>query len=194
MVLPRVLDLAKRLTADALSGGGYAVDATVGNGYDTVHLARHVGMGGHVYGYDVQAEALAAARRRLEASGCRERVTLTLAGHEHLGETLPGGVRGNIRAVMFNLGFLPGGDKSCITLPETTLAALEAACRVLAPGGVLTIVLYSGHGGGQEEAEAVTAWASGLDARAFMVVAYGPVNQHNAPPQLIAVEKLERTP
>jgi SAM-dependent methyltransferase len=189
MVLPRVLDFAKQLTAAALYEGGVAVDATVGNGHDTLHLARLVGEGGHVYGYDIQDEALAAARRRLEGAGMSRRVTLQCAGHEHLAAALPPAVHGQVRAAMFNLGYLPGGDKSMTTEPDTTLRALDAAGRVLAPGGVLTVVLYTGHAGGLEEAEAVARWAAGVDEHAFRVVAYRPVNQRSVP-QVIAVERL----
>ncbi len=132
-----------------LQPGEVAVDATVGNGHDTLFLAQQVGAQGHVYGFDIQEEALARTRRRLEEAGLRDRVTLLQMGHEHMAEAVPAAWHGRIGAVMFNLGYLPGGsDRTCITRPQTTVPALEAALRLLRPGGVLTVVAYRGHPGG----------------------------------------------
>src|SRR5690606_8250875 len=76
MMLPSILSLSKQLIRQALQPGNAAVDATVGNGHDTLFLAETVGAAGRVYGFDIQAEALQAARRRLEAANLEGRVTL----------------------------------------------------------------------------------------------------------------------
>lgn len=189
MILAPVLEFARQTIRAAVTQGGAAVDATVGNGHDTTFLARTVGSGGHVLGIDIQAEALDRARERLQHAGVSERVTLLQAGHERLAALVK--ERGNVpvQGVMFNLGYLPGGDKTVVTRPATTVQALQGACDVLAPGGVVTIVLYTGHPGGQEEAEAVEAWTAALDQRAFHVLSYRYVNQRNAPPRLLVIEK-----
>lgn len=192
MTLEPILDFAKRTVAHALAPGAVAVDATVGNGYDTCFLAECVGNEGHVYGFDVQAQAISNTRGRLAAAGVLERVTLVEAGHETMDAHLPSGVEGCVAAVMFNLGYLPGSDKTCITRPETTLSALDASLRFLAPGGVLSAVLYTGHDGGAAEAKAVTAWARARDAADFRVLSYRFLNRPNSPPRLLAIEKRRR--
>lgn len=189
LVLPSVLKRAHQIVGSVLRPGDVAVDATAGNGHDTVRLARSVGRDGQVYGFDVQEEALRRTRERLEAEGMAERVTLFQRGHETMRETLPEEVHGQIHAVMFNLGYLPGSDKICITRPETTIPALRATLALLSEGGVVTVVLYSGHEGGQREAEAVRVWMTELDQETFHVLSYRFVNQQNNPPELFVIEK-----
>ena len=185
----RVLDFTHRLLADAVTDGGYAVDATVGNGHDTVHLAERVGAGGHVWGFDIQAEAIAATRARLAGGGLHRRCTLTQADHGTMLDHLPAEVHRRVQAVTFNLGYLPGaGRKSVITRPETTVPALEAAASLLAPKGLLTVVLYTGHPGGQAEADAVEAWAQARPPDAWRVLRYAFVNVPRRPPYLLALQ------
>ena len=94
---------------------------------------------------------------------------------------------GGVAAAVFNLGYLPGAGKTCITKPATTLAALERALAWLAPGGLVTVVCYPGHPGGAEEGEAVRGWAAGLAAADYQAMVYGYLNQPSAPPFLVAV-------
>lgn len=154
---PPLTHTAQQRVAAHLCDGSLAVDATVGNGHDTVFLARQVGPSGHVWGFDVQAQALARARASLAEHGLERRVTLLQRGHQELQATLPATARGQLAAVMFNLGYLPGGDKQLTTLPDTTLTALRAAIEELAPNGILSVLAYRGHPGGQAEAAAVAA-------------------------------------
>lgn len=192
MPIPPVLDFAHALAARAVEPGGLAIDATVGNGHDTLFLARQVGDTGRVLGFDVQEEAIEQTRRRLESEGVEASVHLIHEGHETMKNHLETSHQGDVQAVMFNLGYLPGGDHSVITRPKTTLQALEDSSTILRPGGVITIVVYSGHEGGAEEAEAVRKWASALPQHTFTALSYGYINHGNDPPQLIAVEKTGR--
>jgi ubiquinone/menaquinone biosynthesis C-methylase UbiE len=156
--------LAHGHVAEVLRPGDVAIDATAGNGYDTVFLAERVGDAGKVLAFDVQAEAIAAARTRVESAGLTGRVEFLHGSHATiLGHAAPG----SVAAVMFNLGYFPGGDHSVITRTGETLAALEAALLVLRPGGVLTVVCYPGHEGGDEESAAVAEWSEGLKAVGF---------------------------
>ncbi|MGM0595230.1 MAG: class I SAM-dependent methyltransferase, partial [Pseudomonadota bacterium] len=138
--------------AERLADGDCVVDATVGNGHDTLFLARCVGESGSVYGLDIQQTALASADRRLCAAGLAQRVSLYHAGHEAMALALPATLQGRLKAVVFNLGYLPGGDKSRTTGSRTTLAALEQAREWLGSGGVISVLAYTGHPGGREEA------------------------------------------
>ncbi len=189
MPIHSVLDFAHVLVRRALEPDDVALDATVGNGHDTVVLAEAVGDGGRVFGFDVQEEAIEQTRARLAEEEPPADVELLQAGHENLHRHLPEALHGRVGAVMFNLGYLPGSSSSLTTAPETTIPALDAAVKVLRPDGVVTVVLYTGHEGGEEEAEAVDEWAAELKQIQFQVLSYQFVNQQNDPPRLVAVEK-----
>jgi SAM-dependent methyltransferase len=144
-----------------------------------------------VVGFDVQADALTAARERIEsrAPDASDRLRLVHAGHETVADHLDEDDQGGVGAIMFNLGYLPGGDHSMTTEPATTRRALAASRDLLRPGGVITIVAYPGHEGGEEEAEAVAAWGASLPGEDFLVLSYRLANQTADPPRLYAVEK-----
>ncbi|MCW8874788.1 MAG: 16S rRNA (cytosine(1402)-N(4))-methyltransferase [Gammaproteobacteria bacterium] len=161
--------MAQAAVAERLAPGMHAIDATVGNGHDTLFLARQVGATGQVYGFDLQACALAAASARLLAAGVADRVRLIHAGHETMAERLPARLRGGVQAIMFNLGYLPGSDRQCITRAVSSLQALRQALEWLAPGGLLTVLAYRGHAGGAEEADAVARWLQGLEPSLYQV-------------------------
>ena len=172
-----LLEQAHRLLAAAIQSGDVVVDATIGNGHDTLHLARCVGPEGLVIGFDVQDAALLATRERLEAGGFVGQVVLLRAGHETMATAVPETLTEQERdpddrlsAVCFNLGYLPGSDRSIITQPKTTVAALRTSVDLLKPGGIITAVLYPGHPGGAEERNDVLAWACGLPDGRFGVI------------------------
>lgn len=179
-----LLAMAHALVAGWAGPGDVVVDATVGNGHDTEVLARLVGPAGRVVGFDVQEQALEATRARLAAAGLA--AELVHMSHARLGEHVPDAVA----AVMFNLGYLPGGDKSLVTTTGQTMSGLEAALARLRPGGGMTVMCYPGHPGGAQEADAVTGWAGALDPRRYRVLRCEQLNPAGpaAPPFLIAVE------
>ena len=189
MPLLTVLEYSHAVVAEVLLPGEVAVDATVGNGHDTLFLAQKVGPQGKVYGFDIQERALAAAERRLRDAGVHRQVQLFLSGHERLKEVLPREEHGRVKAVMFNLGYLPGGDKGLVTQPGTTIQALTAALDVLAPGGRISVVAYPGHPTGQVETEELLTFSRRLDQRLCHVLCYQFLNQVNSPPLLLVFEK-----
>jgi SAM-dependent methyltransferase len=193
--LPTAVRWSHALLAPRLRAGDAVVDATAGNGHDTVFLARQVLPGGRVFAFDVQAEAIEATRSQVARNQSRAEtaaVTLIHAGHEEVGNRLPVELKGGIRAFMFNLGWLPGSDKTRITRTVTTLAALRAALDWLAEGGLITIVCYPGHEGGAAEAVAVEEWAGGLPANSFEAQKVAFLNFDGAPPRCVVVRKRTR--
>lgn len=154
----RLTEQAHDVLAAAVRAGDTVVDATVGNGYDTLFLARAVGASGAVFGFDIQAPALANAQQRLNAAAIAQRVTLIRANHADMHRFIPAHLHGRIAAVMFNLGYLPGGDHNLITRASTTEAAVSVAWSMLRPGGRLSVVAYRGHAGGTHEASVVQSW------------------------------------
>lgn len=194
--LPTAVRWSHALLAPRLRPGDVVVDATAGNGHDTLFLAQRVLPGGRVFAFDVQAAALESTRARIADSGpgaaALEAVTLVRAGHQELERHLPRDCQGRIRAFMFNLGWLPGSDKTCITRAETTLAALDAAIAWLAEGGLITIVCYPGHEGGDVESRDVERWAGRLPPDRFEAQSLAFLNLDGAPPRCIVVRRRTR--
>ena len=158
VVSKRLTEQAHEVVAAAVRAGDTAVDATVGNGHDTLYLAKAVGASGAVFGFDIQPQALARAQQRLDAAAVGKSVTLFCASHADMHRFIPGHLHGRIAAVMFNLGYLPGGDHDVVTRASSTEAALSIAWSMLRPGGRLSVLAYRGHAGGADEASAVHGW------------------------------------
>jgi SAM-dependent methyltransferase len=166
--------------------GDHVVDATCGNGHDTLLLAYLVGSNGRVWAFDIQAKALEATAARLADAGSFESVVLVHGGHE----TMSGHCSGPLKAVVFNLGYLPGGDRTIVTRPESTLAALEQALEILGPGGVAVITLYPGHAGGDQERMALETQLTQLSPAGFHVWRMGQMNVPATAPYLILIQKV----
>ncbi|MEW5785629.1 MAG: class I SAM-dependent methyltransferase [Bacillota bacterium] len=183
----KITELAHRQVAEALHGGGrcLAVDATAGGGRDTLFLARLVGPGGHVYTFDIQQEALDQTAALLKQACLTDRVTLVRAGHERMAEYIENAVS----AVVFNLGYLPGGDKSIATSSETTLIALRQALHLLRPGGIVTVIAYPGHALGKIEREAVFEFCRSLHSNTYAVSHLTLINREYEPPELFSITK-----
>ncbi len=179
---------AKRWIAARLYPGDGAIDATVGNGHDTLFLASRVGEDGRVFAFDVQAEAIEAARRRLRRAGLDQRVCWHLKGHQHMAESISPAWHSRLRAAMFNLGYLPGGDKQRVTRTATTIAALEQAIDLVVTGGRITVIAYTGHPGGKEEADSLRSWLGRQSADLISWHRVRPIGRRQ-PPQLFLIEK-----
>jgi predicted methyltransferase len=186
-----LLETAHEVVIRHLSAGDFAVDATVGNGHDTVFLAGCVGENGQVFGFDIQAQAVETTRQRLQVHECLPQVSLFHGSHALMAEFLPKHLLGQIAVVMFNLGYLPGGDKTVITDTNTTLLALDAAYGLLAEGGVITVLAYPGHAGGDRELVAVEAWCQRQEAAQQMRVEVFNSSHHQpTAPLLLVLYKL----
>ncbi len=183
-MLPNVLEVARRLIRERIAEGETVVDATMGNGNDTLFLAQLVGAGGRVIAYDIQPEAVEKTSARLEREGVREWVELRLASHEEIGK-----IEEPVGAIMFNLGYLPGGDKTVTTTAESTIRAIQAGLARLRPEGIMTIMVYWGHPAGVKEKDAVEALCESLDQSQVLVLKYQYVNQQNQAPFLLAIER-----
>lgn len=164
-----------------------ALDATVGNGFDTCFLAECAGEDGMVWGFDIHD--MQEAHKQVWAKKLESRVRLIQAGHETLREHLPESLHHHVHAIMFNLGYLPRAEKHYITKANTTIPALDQSLHFLAPQGIITVVCYLGHEGGQEETNAVMEWASALPQSEFAVLHSRFINQRGLPPELVAIYK-----
>lgn len=180
--LQRPTALAQLLLGRSIQPGDLVIDATAGNGHDTLFLARAVGDAGRVLAFDVQAEALDATRRRLEDAALGGRVELVRESHAKLADHAESG---SVAAVMFNLGYLPGQDHALTTIAEETLTALDASRRVLRRGGLISVVCYPGHAAGETEADAVMEWFLQRAAEGWKVTRHGAIGCRRAAPFLL---------
>ncbi|MBC8079484.1 MAG: class I SAM-dependent methyltransferase [Gorillibacterium sp.] len=185
-----VLSFARKLIEERIERGEPAVDATAGNGVDTLFLAKASGRKGTIYAFDIQEKALDRTRQRLSAENGISDVHVMCMSHHLMEDVVPACFHGKVAAIMFNLGYLPDGeDKDVITQTDTTLLALEAALRLLRANGIITIVLYPGHPGGAEETDAVIAWANDLPMNRFDAMIYRFVNRDPNAAYLLAIIK-----
>ena len=176
---------ARELISAALLNGARAIDATMGNGHDTQWLCQLVGPQGHVWAFDIQQGALDHTKARLEACGMAGRATLVRDGHQNMAKW----VTGPVAAIVSNLGWLPGADKSTRTQPDTTICAAEAGLTLLGEGGLMTICVYPGHEEGAVELERLRAWAAQLPPQRYDAMIRAYVNQPNDPPVMFAVRR-----
>lgn len=185
-VIKNSLYQSHEIAARTVKPGDHVIDATCGNGGDTLFLAGLAGEEGKVYSFDIQQEALDRTSDKLKKEGMYDRVELIHDSHERMDDY----VKEKVRCVMFNLGYLPGGDHSIGTKGESTIAAVKRAMELLVVNGIITIVVYYGGDSGFDEKEEVLEFIKTIDCRQFTVSKTEFVNQINCPPILICIEKL----
>jgi len=190
MILKPILAFAHTLLESALEPGDIAIDCTMGNGKDTIFLASLVGESGYVFAFDIQVSAIENTKKRLKQSGVPAAgVELIQAGHEYLQEHIPADALAKCKAAVFNLGYLPGGDKQICTAPHTTIAAIETLLYTLAPGGLIILVVYPGHSQGELEAAELLKFCESVPREVANVIVYRILNNPSQPPFIIALEK-----
>jgi predicted methyltransferase len=189
MKLERILPFARRLMEQAIAPGDIVVDGTIGNGHDTVFLSKLVGETGRVYGFDIQELAIQATTSRLIENQLMQRVTLLHKSHEQMKDSIPQKDHGKISGAIFNLGYLPGGDKSIVTQSKSTISAVEQLLEIMAPEGIIVLVIYHGHEKGAVERDELLYFCQQLDQNLAYVLQYQFINQINSPPFIIAIEK-----
>jgi len=178
-----ILQIAKDRLAEAANPRGVYVDFTMGKGRDTAFLCS-LCPEGRVYAFDVQESALEQTTAYLGGLGVAN-ARLILASHDRFAEYVSGPIDGGL----FNLGFLPGGDRSLTTRRETTLRAVEGALAALKIGGVLGVAVYPGHEEGRLEGEALQAFFAGVPKSAADVFLYRLLNVPDSPYMLVAEKR-----
>lgn len=186
--MTRLTDHAHELISAVLHPGETAIDATAGNGHDTCFLCQAVGPSGRVYAIDIQETALNQTAELLTEANCFQ-CELICCNHSQLHEVIPSACLNATGAIMFNLGYLPGGDHSLITQQSSTLTALKAAKEFLRPGGIMTILAYPGHPGGEEETAAIDQWLNQLSAIEYQTETINARSTSAAAPCLFVIRK-----
>lgn len=184
-VLKRILPFSKELLQAVIKPGDSVIDATVGNGHDTLFLAECVGSAGHVYGFDIQEIALQETQAKLEAANVQQ-VSLILDGHQNVLTH----VQTKVKAAVFNLGYLPGSDGQITTRGETTWKAIGDILSILESNGLIILIIYHGHEEGKVERDYLLSHIKTLDSYQTQVLQYQFVNRKDAP-FILAIEKLQ---
>lgn len=158
------------------------IDATMGNGNDTLFLAS---LNANVVAFDIQEKAIENTQKRLDEANLSAK--LILDGHQNINQY----VTTSIKAAIFNLGYLPNADKSIITTAKTTLCAIEQCAELLEKNGRIAIMIYYGHEGGNLEKKAILDFVANLPQENYQVYQYCALNQKNKPPFLVMIEKIK---
>ena len=177
--------VAHTALSSRLKPGDVVIDATAGNGQDTVFLSNLVGASGKVFAIDVQQVALDETRRFLIGEGYRVNTgqggqaspknwELLLGDHQNLATLIDPQFHTQIAAIVFNLGYLPRGQKGICTTGPTTLLALQESLRLLSPTGCISVLAYTGHDGGAAEASAVERYFEQIAATGKFVFSRTP--------------------
>ena len=167
-----ILETEKSFILKHIKEGDTVADFTMGNGHDTLFLSQTVGEAGRVYAFDIQQSALESTEKRLRENGAPENYTLICDSHDNAKKYIDG----KIKAGVFNLGYLPGGDKSVTTKRETTLAAVKAAIELLDRDAILLIAVYPGHEEGEIEGELINDMLKELDRREYCCAKFRIIN------------------
>ena len=177
--------IASDILERAIAPGDTVIDATMGNGHDTLFLCRLVGDEGRVIAFDVQPAAVESTRNRLEEAGVSNRAQLHCLGHQHMAEI----VTGPVDAVVFNLGWLPGGDKAVTTLLDTTKQAVSYALSLLRPLGICLICCYPGHQEGDREREYLMDMLAKLPPQQYNVLWHKFLNAGSGAPECFVIQR-----
>lgn len=189
-VLANCLKISHKVLERALKKGDVVIDATAGNGYDTEFLSKLVGETGVVHAFDIQEMAIRNLEFKIKEKNINN-IELYLQSHADMKRVLEGKnvQTGSVSAVVFNLGYLPGGDHSIATRYETTIAAIKQSLSLLKTSGIITLMIYSGGDTGYEEKNEVLEYLYNLENRSYKVLKFDFINQPNDPPILVVVEK-----
>ena len=162
------------------------IDATAGTGQDTLFLCKCTKESGKILAMDIQEEALKQAEKRIQEAGYLDKVRFVKDGHEHMDAYHS---ESDVDLIMFNLGYLPGGDHGKMTKAETTIQAVEKGLSLLRSGGLMTIMIYSGGDSGFEERDKLLPYLKQLDHRLYTVIIESFYNKPNTPPLPVFILK-----
>ena len=146
-----------------------SVDMTCGNGHDTLFLSK---ISKYVYAFDIQDIAINHTIDLVKSNNIQN-VKIIKESHDlfdkHISE--------NIDLAIYNLGYLPKGDKTISTNATTVLTSLKKALDKLNHFGLVVIVIYLHN---LNESKKITDFVSNLDAN-YDVLKYQVLNKIDCP-------------
>ncbi len=172
-----ISDLSHYIIKNFVLNKHIAIDATLGNGYDTDFLSS---IFNKVYAFDIQEDA---CRNYIYKK--KDNVEVINASH-HLFKKY---INEKVDCIMYNLGFLPGGNKEITTLHETSLESIKEGLDILENGGIMTICIYRGHYEGKIEETCILEYLKKLPKNQFGVMVQFYLNRQDISPLLVVIEK-----
>jgi predicted methyltransferase len=185
MLSESITKTAHNLIRKDIFYGDIVIDATLGTGEDTVFLAELVGNRGKVHAFDIQGKAWEISEKKLLAVGLADRVDFHLVNHEKVNDV----IKTPVKAIMYNLGYMPGEESGIKTKGSSSLNSIRIGLSLLQPGGIMTICIYRGHEGGQDEADLIKKYLSTLPAKKYYLYELVQVNKSDKAPTLIYIRK-----
>lgn len=176
------LETAHQTWSALLSKEDLVIDATCGKGYDTIQLAKLAHL---VHALDIQEEAIEKTKQKAQ-----ELHLENIHYHQRCHSSFPSEISpGSIKLVVYNLGYLPGGDKEITTMTSTTLQSLNQACTLLKQSGMISIMCYPGHQEGKKEEGEILEWATNLDQALWRCCHHRWINKEKSP-SLLFITKI----
>ncbi len=172
------LDLVHEQIAKLVKDGDVCIDATAGRGYDTAFLCDLVGKTGKVIAFDIQESAIDSTQKLLEEKGF-DNAQLVLGSHDTMADYAD---NESVSAIMFNLGYLPGGNHAIYTHAPSTIKAIENGLELLKHGGLMSVSIYYGGDSGYEEKDALLPFLKTLDDKKYQVLMTTFYNWKKDPP------------
>jgi len=179
------INIARMIISHKISTGDKVVDATAGNGHDTLFLAEQVGDKGQVFAFDISENAINNTKQIIEKHNLSKTVTVIKDSHCNIANY----INFEPNLILFNLGYLPGNDKNHTTKTVSTIEAIEKSLNLIAKLGLVLIVVYSGHHEGKSEKNAIEEFTKTLNQKLFNVIHIYYPNQLKNPPEIFAIEK-----
>lgn len=176
-----------RFIQEQVKSGDICIDATMGNGNDTLLLSTLAGSTGKVLAFDIQEMALSNTLKKLKDTSAPENYTLLLESHEKISHYAD---ENSVSCIVFNFGYLPGGDHTKATLSSSSISAMEQGLKLLKKDGLMSLCIYSGGDSGFEERDAILNWLKTLDSRKYLVIKTDYYNRPNNPPIPVLIIKL----
>lgn len=184
MVISKITDMARLILSELIAEGDVVVDATLGNGNDAAFLRKLVGATGYVYAMDIQPEAIKKSKELIPAQQ-QSNMEFIADGHENLDKYIDE----SVKAVVFNLGYLPQSSHEIKTSWQTTQQAIQKALHMLDMLGLICVSAYLGHDDGAEY-QALHTFFANLDAKKYKVIEINPINQNKHAPKLLICQRL----
>lgn len=182
-----ITDWCAQFIRQQIKPGDLCIDATMGNGNDTLLLCKLCGDCGHVLAFDIQPIALKNTAALLQKEQVPDNFSLILDSHSHMNQYAN---PETVSCIVFNFGYLPGGDHSLATSEKTSISALTCALSLLKKGGILSLCIYSGGDSGYQERNAILSWLKTLDYKTYLVIKSDYYNRPNDPPIPVLVIRL----
>ena len=175
----QITEWCHQIVKNHIKEGSLCIDATAGAGNDTLFLAKLVGDVGKVLAFDIQMEAIERTRKKIHENHLEHRVETLCESHTNMKQYI---LENSVDAILFNFGYLPGGDHKICTKPDTSIEAIEQGLNLLAKDGIMSLCIYSGGDSGFEERDQILEYLSTLDAKKYIVIVSQYINRPNHPP------------